>query len=179
MPNQYFEPESIKRLKIIMHISELHEYGEIPEKEQSLAKEFLSKERKKGIRDEIEQIFSEESDRMEEYASDAISEIAAARAQRFLESVLKGNEDAGKQLLGAGASSRYRMGGVSAGEPWASLIHGNLFQTTTMKLREEIVKAHADLLKSERINDLESIVEGLTAQVRDLQKQLSESRNYF
>jgi hypothetical protein len=41
-----------------------------------------------------------------------------------------------------------------------------------MEIRRRIVEAHTDLLKSEWILDLESIVEGLRKQIREMQARL-------
>ena len=41
-----------------------------------------------------------------------------------------------------------------------------------MKLRRDVVEAHVDLFRVERNRDLESTVEGLSQQIRSLEKQL-------
>ena len=45
------------------------------------------------------------------------------------------------------------------------VIHGRLFETGAIELRKQIVEAHAQLLKNERILDLEDQVKSLVEQV--------------
>ena len=155
-----------------MFISELHKYGHGPDESQEV-KSFLSDGHKKGIKSEIEQIVDSEFDRLEEYANEFICETAARRAERFLQRVLEGDDEAARSLIDSDGG-QYRKGGCDDGKPWASLIHGRLFETAPVQLRREVVEAHPDLLKSERIADLESTVEGLSQQVRNLEKQLAD-----
>jgi len=158
-----------------MFINEVHgtEAGE--EKE---AEKFLGEGRRKAITREIEQIVSDEFDRLEEYAGSFISDVAASRAEKFLEKVLSGDEDAAMWLLGDESGySRYRANGLDNGKPWASLIHGRLSETNMIKLRREIVDAHAELLVSERIADLDSIVAGLEDQIRKQDAEISNLRD--
>jgi len=159
-----------------MHISAVHDYDTTPH--DAAAKKFLDQRRRDGIRKEIEQILSEEYDKLEEDASEHITRCAASRAEAFLERVLKGDKDAALALINPWGD-RYRASGCDTGEPWAHLIHGRLFQTNTMELREQIVKTHQELFESERIKDLESIVDGLTRQVRELEKSLDECRRRY
>jgi hypothetical protein len=154
-----------------MHIQDLREDDIVSEK---VAQEFLSQGRKKEITSAIESIISDEFYNLEEYASSHISDVAKTRAEAFLKRVLQGDKDAAAALFGAGDEHRYRQLGYDKGKPWANLIHGSLFETEQMKLRRDLVEAHVDLLRDERIRDLESTVEGLTQQIRSLEKQLYE-----
>ena len=158
-----------------MHISEVHDYSPEP---TEVAKEFIEAGRKKQIKSVIEELVDDEFDRLEMYANEFISQTAADRAERFLEKVLKGDEDAAMALLGdKSGSSRYRtLGATLGGKPWADLIHGRLFETGAITLRRELVEAHADLIRNERIADLESVVDGLTQQVKSLTHELEETR---
>lgn len=157
-----------------MHIDELHEYDSEP---ADVSGKYLDDDRRKQVKDIVEHLIADEFAKMEESANEYISQIAARRAETFLERVLNGDEDAAIRLLGDKAgSSRYRQLGCDTGKPWAHLIHGNLFETSGIRLRRKIVEAHVDLLRSERIADLESIVDGLTEQVKDLTRKLEESR---
>ena len=158
-----------------MHISDLHDYS--GEKHEEKAQEFLSKSHKDGIKKEVEQIVDTEFDRLEEYASEYLSENAARRAGEFLERVLKGDDDAAMALLGdKHGGNRYRSCGYDKGKPWANIIHGKLFLSGGMELRRKIVEANVDLLRNERIADLESIVDGLTQQVREVSAELERCR---
>lgn len=156
------------------HISDVHDYSP---SETEQAKTFLSQNRKDAIRREIEQIIDEEFDRLEEHADEYISGVAADRAERFLARVLEGDDDAAKELLGdtTFSSDRYRLLGPDATKPWAHLIHGRLFETGGIQLRRQIAEAHADLIRNERIADLESIVDGLSRQVRELETELDDA----
>jgi len=62
------------------------------------------------------------------------------------------------------------------------VIHGKLFEIGAIALRKQVVEAHAELLKSERILDLEDQVKSLVAQVNKLEREKSEMwervRNY-
>ncbi len=152
-----------------MYISDVHNYNQEP---AEVAKEFIHKNRRKHIKSEIEQLVDEEFDRLEEYSDKFLSQIAANRAEKFLEQVLKGDDDAAMALLGNKlGGDRYRISGCDEGKPWASLIHGRLFETGGIALRKAIVESHPELLQNERILDLESIVDGLSAQIRQLEKE--------
>ena len=158
-----------------MHISDVHDYSSNEPKE---VREFLDQNRKEGIKGEVNQIIDAEFDRLGEYAAEYLSQTAADRAERFLERVLRGDADAAMSLLGDHhGGSRYRTDGYDKDKPWASLIHGRLFETNVLQLRREIVEAHRDLLESERNKDLQSIVDGLTAQVRELEADLHRCRD--
>lgn len=156
-----------------MHISDVHDYS-FPETE--VVKEFLSQPTKKELKKTIEGIIDEEFNRLEDYAHDHISQVAADRAERFLERVLKGDEDAAEALLGdKNGWGRHRM---QDGTPWAQLIHGRIFESGSLELRRKIVEAHADLIRNERIKDLESIVEGLTAQIKKQDNEIERMRDF-
>jgi hypothetical protein len=154
----------------VNYIKDLHDYN-MDEPEE--VKEFFGVNAIDRLKDIVNELIDNEQSRLVEYATDVISEAAAYRAKRFLEKVLKGDENAFQELL-SGDSSRYRSKGVDVDktEPWASVIHGSIYLTSGMKIREAIVDAHADRLKDERIKDLESIVEGLRKQIVHLENQL-------
>jgi len=159
-----------------MHIPEMHDYDGAPHEPK--VQEFLSEGRRKGMKREIEQIFDDVYYTMEEYAGEYISTLAACRAEKFLEKVLSGDDDAAMALLGDNnGGDRYRITGYDAGKPWAHLIHGRLFESGGMALRSKVVEAHRDLLVTERIKDLESQVEGLSLQVRQIESDLQRQRS--
>ena len=56
------------------------------------------------------------------------------------------------------------------------VIHGKLFETGCIEVRRKIVDAYPELLKSERILDLEDQVKSLVAQVRKLEARNEELR---
>ena len=153
-----------------MHISDVHDYSE---EKPEIVKAFLDDRSRKQLKKEVGEIIDEEFDRLEEYANDSISDTAAGRAEAFVERVLEGDDDAARVLF-VSRSDRYRTGGYDNGKPWAHLIHGRLFETRGIQLRRKIVEAHADLIRNERIADLESIIEGLEIQIREQDARISE-----
>ena len=161
------------------HISDLHDYGNEETQAEADRHKGLLEGNRKAITAEIEQIVNNEFDRLEKYASEFICQTAAYRAQNYLEKVLAGDEKAAAELLDADHRSRYRQGGYKDGEPWPSLIHGRLFLTRSMELRKAIVEAHADLIRNERIADLEAAVDGLTQQLQRTERDLESCRNRY
>lgn len=153
------------------YIPEVHTYSEHEPEVKQAAADFLAKGRSKQIRDAILEIYDDETTKMEEYAEEAISEIAAARATRFLESLIAGDEEAASRLFGFGEDGRRRQIGHDQGKPWPSVIHGKIYQTEPMKLREAIVNEFSETLKTERIADLEATVESLREQIARFQER--------
>lgn len=157
-----------------MYISDCHDYS--PEPSDTL-KEFIAKGRKEQIKRVIEELVEDEFANLQDYGDEYISQVAARRAEQFLERVLKGDDDAAMSLLGdRHDGSRYRQTACELGKPWAHLIHGRLFEAGGLALRRQVVEANVDLIQNERIKDLESIVEGLMQQVRGLESDLERCR---
>ena len=146
------------------YIPSVHDYSDGADAAEEPAKEALDKHRKKEVKTAIEDIIEDEFYRLEERAAEFLEHTAADRAQRFLIAVLGGDEKAAAELIGAGGH-RYRSGGMDEGKPWAQVIHGRVFETSTVELRRRLVEAHPDLIRNERMADLEAAVEGLRAQV--------------
>ena len=162
----------IKGMK--MRISELHR---VDFEADPVATKILADGRAKKIKAEIAEMIDDEFSHLEDEASDFISERSAFRAEKFLERVLRGDEDAAMALLGnASDSDRYKIYGSDEGEPWPQLIHGRLSETNGIKMRRQIVEAHPDLIRNERIKDLEAVVSGLTKQVTESERALAELR---
>jgi hypothetical protein len=149
-----------------MHIKDVHEYG--CEEAEKVASDYLDDTRKKQVKSAVESIVEDEFYRLEDRAAEFLEATAAQRCEQFLERVLQGDENAAGELIGA-KRHRYRSMGYDEGKPWASVIHGKIFETDIMTIRRKIVEAHPDLLRNERIADLESIVEGLRAQIIKLE----------
>jgi hypothetical protein len=135
------------------------------------AKSYLTKERLVGIKAELSYLCDDILVEAAEYAADHISAEATNRARHFLECVLAGDTKAAEALFELGQSSRYCCSGMDEGSPWAQVIHGAIFETGAIKLRRELVEAHADILKTERMADLESIIEGLRSQIVKLEER--------
>ena len=129
---------------------------------------------RKALEKVFQEVFNEHHDWLESNAPANIQGAAVERARKLLAAVLEGDEEAASALFECGDSSRYKQIGCDEGEPWACSIHGNLHLPSAQKLRQAIVEKHADLLKSERILDLESQVEGLRLQIVEANERLEK-----
>ena len=129
---------------------------------------------KKALDSWFSACFDSHYDAMIENFPICINDEACKRANKLLDRVLAGDEEAARALFNARESSR-RVGiGFDEGRPWSQIIHGKLHTTGEIKLREALVNAHADLLRNERILDLESQLEGVTSQLREANKRLND-----
>lgn len=128
---------------------------------------------RKAIDSLFQDVFDEHHRWLEENAPISLREEAVGRAQKLLTAVLNGDEEAASALFECGESGRRRQLGPDKGEPWACVIHNSLHITREQKLRQAIVEKHADLLKNERILDLEAQVEGLRLQIVEANKRLN------
>lgn len=92
-------------------------------------------------------------------------------AENTVREMLKGNEDQMRHYLGCkqgywtGRSDSPQYGRQRDISEWHSVIHGKLFEQGAIEIRKGVVDAHAELLKNERILDLEDQVKSLVAQV--------------
>jgi hypothetical protein len=161
------------------YISDLHDYSaESAEKMGDKAKEYITPALKENLRKEINQIFNQifdqEYGRLEEYAAEFLENCAAHRAEEFFKRVLDGDDKAAMALLGDHDNSdRYKQIGYNKGEPWPYMIRGMLGGCTGgIEMRKKIVEAFPDLITSERIKDLEAIVDGLQQQIVKQEKQM-------
>lgn len=87
--------------------------------------------------------------------ADNIAHNVATCAERAIEAVLHGDEDQFRRWLYA--DKRGYTGRERAGE----VIHGKLFEGSAIELRRKLVDAFPDLLKDERVLDLEAQVAAL------------------
>ena len=83
-------------------------------------------------------------------------------AREAIMAILEGNEDVLRQRLSC------REGYYTGRDTNHPVIHGKLFEIGALELRKKIVDAHPDLLKNERILDLEDQVKSLVEQVNKL-----------
>lgn len=108
--------------------------------------------------------------RLKDELAPNLSSFVVEMAKRTVEMLLAGNEDQMRRYLGC---ERGHYNGRSDGDTWRprpihewhSVIHGKLFEQGHLAVRKAIVEAHADLLKNERILDLEDQVKALVEQV--------------
>jgi len=129
---------------------------------------------KKALDGVFQEVFNEHHDWLEGNAPYNLRASAVQRARKLLTAVLEGDEEAASALFECGDSGRYRQIGCDKGKPYACSIHGKLHLTPRQKLREALVEKHADILKNERILDLESQVEGLRQQIVKANERLEK-----
>jgi hypothetical protein len=106
-----------------------------------------------------------------------LSYFVEEMAKRAVGALLDGNEGAMRSYLQCDPSGwNGRSGDHNWGsrriEDWHSVIHGKLFETGCIAVRKAICEAHADLLKNERVLDLEDQVKSLVAQVNKKQAEI-------
>lgn len=157
-----------------MHSHHIHDYNNEPH--QEVARQAFSDQIKKLIQSALNEMVDAELSHIEDNCAEHISRVASDRACAFVEKVLSGDDKAAEALFECGADSRFRTLGPDKGEPWAQLIHGRLFATNAMELRKKLVEAHPDLLRNERIADLDSIVVGLENQIRKQDAEIARLR---
>ena len=121
---------------------------------------------KKKFREAMEDLEGDLDFGLKERLSSNLADFICSSAERAVEQLLAGNEERMRSYLHA------KDGGYTGRDRDHPVIHGKLFETGPIELRKQIVEAHADLLKNERILDLESQVAALVVQVNKL-----ESRN--
>lgn len=108
-------------------------------------------------------------------------------ARKTVECLLEGNADQMRRYLSCekrdndgqyiGWTGRFNPGGYGARQHIADqhpVIHGELFEQGCVRLRRDIVNAHADLLKNERILDLEDQIRSLVEQVNKAKREKEE-----
>lgn len=104
---------------------------------------------------------------------------ASDMAERAVQALLAGNEDEMRRSLSCvdgGYTGRH--GGPYNNRTMAEqhpIIHGALHESGAIALRKKIAQAHADLIRNERIKDLEDQVASLVAQNRQLQARLEQA----
>ncbi len=99
-----------------------------------------------------------------------LADFICSSAESAIRSLLEGNDTRMRSYLSA-QDGQYT--GRGRDHP---VIHGELFETGPILLRKRIVDAHADLLKNERILDLEDQVRSLVEQVTKAESRI-ESLN--
>ena len=103
--------------------------------------------------------------------SETIEDFVRGMAGRVITEMLEGREDQMRRYLKldgytgrhAGQSEFVRSRGVGDTHP---VIHGELFETGAIALRKKVAQAHPELIRCERIKDLEDQVSSLVAQIR-------------
>jgi hypothetical protein len=120
---------------------------------------------KKKFRDAMDDLENDLDFGLKERLSSNLSDFICSSAENAVKQLLAGNEDRMRSYLSA------QDGGYTGRERDHTVSHGKLFETGPLELRKKIVEAHAELLKTERILDLESQVASLVAQVNKLENR--------
>ena len=144
---------------------------------QSFVEKCLTDRHKKALADAVSDVMDGAYYWMESEAISHILSIATRRVARFWERLLDGDDHAASELLADEDGRRYRSLGYGAGKPWPNLIHGHLFEVGGMEMRRKIVDAYPELLKDQRILDLEATVDGLTQQIKEQDDEICRLHN--
>ncbi len=105
-----------------------------------------------------------------DYVVSNLSDHVVRMAEQAVEAILNGDEDLLRRYLSAEQTS------YTGRERGHEVIRGTLFETGGIELRKKIVDAYPELLKNERILDLESQVKALVNQVNLL--EAAEQKRY-
>lgn len=113
--------------------------------------------------------------------SETIEGFVRGMAGRVVEEILEGREDQMRRYLKLdGYNGRHeedpkfgRRKDVSEAHP---VIHGVLFEGHCLDIRRKMAQAHEDLIRNERIADLEDQVASLVAQVNQRDREISALR---
>lgn len=149
---------------------------------ECLASEFNRDETRKIIDKRVEEITVSVSDGLESAIKDSLAVNLSwwvhQMAKYAIDAILKGNEGEMRRYLSCekrekdgsyagwtGRSDYDYWGRKREDHEWHPVIHGKLHEQGAVALRKLIVDAHPDLLKNERILDLEDQVKSLVAQV--------------
>lgn len=114
--------------------------------------------------------------------SETVEGFVRGMAGRVVEEILEGRDDQMRRYLGLdGYTGRHenqpafgRKRDVSEAHP---VIHGELFETGAIALRRKMAEAHPDLIRNERIADLEDQVQSLVAQVAAKERENERLRD--
>lgn len=115
-----------------------------------------------------------------------LSYWVALMAQKSVEAILHGDESELRRFLSCerrGEDGKYVSYTGRSDGPWPDrnvkdqhpVIDGKLFEQGALKLRKQIVETHAEVLKDERMRDLEDQVRSLAEQVRVAERKASDA----
>lgn len=109
-------------------------------------------------------------DSVEWWIKDELSEQLSGYVQdmtdRAIESMLAGNEEMFRRYL------KCEKGGWNGRDGEQHVIHGRLFEANSVELRRKLSEAFPDLLKNERVLDLEAQVAGLVVEVNKREAEI-------
>lgn len=154
------------------------EFREALEDDKTIA---FEDERYKRVREMLKNAAEEFEDalawRLREAMPETLSAAVHSAAEKAIEAVLTGNEGELRRWLSCdsgcynGRSDGYHVGRARGIEEMHPIIHGKLFETGAVALRKQIVDAHPDVLKNERILDLEDQLASVVAQFNKLKAE--------
>ena len=160
-------------------MNELHE--EIGAKLLESLQAGVSDEAMKRIKKSVDEILYEiEGDidyRLKDDLAPNLVAFVCDMAERTVKAILDGNESEMRRYLGCdrghwtGRSDSPEYGRKREMREWHPVIHGELFEQGAVRLRHEIVAAHSDLIRDERIKDLEDQVASLVEQVNKANRE--------
>lgn len=134
----------------------------------------LDENSKKKIKKEIDNLlYIIEGDleyELLERLRNSLSDHTRKMAENAIDAILNGDENRLRQYL---SCHEYGWTGRDADH---SVIHGTLFETGAIALRKKIVDAYPELLKNERILDLEAQIKSLVEQVN---KEKARADSYY
>lgn len=125
---------------------------------------------KKKLRDTLQEIEDDIEYQLTSNLVNHIGAFVAEMAGKVIQAMLDGNEDEMRRYLScdrAGWTGRSDSAYWTRKDPaeWHPIIHGKLFEHGGIALRGKLVAAYPELLKNERILDLEDKIKSLIAQV--------------
>lgn len=127
---------------------------------------------KKSIEGLVAEIGDEIEYRVVGQMAESIQDFVGRMVERTIEAMLKGQEAEVRRYLNLdGWTGRDYV--MKAG----SVIHGQLHEPHTLTLRRRLCEAHPELLRTERIADLEAQITGLLAEVNKKNAELERLRN--
>lgn len=123
---------------------------------------------KKAINDALYPVWDNAIEALRSDTESNYHNVVIENTRKLLSDVLSGNNDAARTLFACDGydSSRYH-----------TLIHGHISEPSDVKLRRQLVEAHADLLIDERIKDLNALVENLRKDIAQLENENHRLRN--
>ena len=119
----------------------------------------------KKVRDVADDFMEHVRYDVQEYLAENLSDWVGQYANNVIQAFLAGNEAELRRHL------KLDKGGWTGRDHTHSVIHGKLFEPEAMKIRRQIFEQFADLLKDERILDLES---QLAAVIADNNKKTAD-----
>lgn len=126
------------------------------------------------IKRQLKEVFTEAEDDFECWIKADIPHNLAAFVERMaadaIESMLRGDEQEMRRRL------HCQEGAWTGRDHEHCVIRGKLYETGAIELRKQIVDAFPDLLRAERILDLESQLAAMVRRVAVLEKQLDDLR---